>query len=172
MLIADIVKPIVVQEHRDSRQEQVSRATLGTQDSRTNAFHKYAKPPSPGSRAQTKPQMTAIHQESVTKQESQRTPVAKQEPRSKSHAEPVSPSKATKQESRPNAFHKYAIPPSPSKNHTQEGASPTFKPQANHNPSPSKSHQARVTPNPCRQAKPPNKSHATHYHDRCLSLTL
>jgi hypothetical protein len=76
--------------------------------------------------------------------------IRKQESPKKRHAEPVSPSKATKQESRPNAFHKYAKPPSPGKNHTQEGASPTFKPQANHTLPPRQSHQARVTPNPSR----------------------
>jgi hypothetical protein len=32
MLIADIVKPVIVQAHRDSRPKQVSRATLRAQD--------------------------------------------------------------------------------------------------------------------------------------------
>jgi len=73
----------------------------------------------------------------VTKEESRRTVVAKQEPHPEIHETSIA-----RQESRPRR----------SLAHIQA--------RANHNPSPSKSHQARLTPNPCRQAKPPNKSHA------------
>jgi hypothetical protein len=107
---------------------------------------------------------------------SQHTPAPKKEPRPNKAANdsksprkrhearvtenPCRQARATKQQSRPNAFHKYTKPQSPGKSHTQEGASPTFKPQANHTLPPSKSHQARVTPNPSRLAKQPSKSHA------------
>jgi len=112
---------------------------------------------SPRKRHEARVTENPCRQARATKQESRRTRVAKQ-----SHQTRVTPkcipqiryTSIARQESHPRK----------SLTHIQA--------QGNHNPSPSKSHQARVTPNPCRQAKPPNKSHATHYHDRCLSLTL
>ena len=136
-----------------------------------------------------------IHETSIARQESHRRrslahiqaasksyPAAKQESPSKSHAEPISPSKATKQESRPNAMHKQSLNLSrharvtlapkkisrPDSVHTQTIPDPLSK--VSQQESPSKSHQARVNIRPHqRRSRAQTKPQMTANHQESVT---